>query len=101
MKSSTTRLHEVRAASRRFDLSRLHGRLACRLLFAWQRFRRWRAAQQAIRHLQEIDDYLLEDVGIHRWDIAEMVLGTRGYRQTADRQISRPPVANPCNRLAA
>ena len=101
MKSSTTRLHEVRPASRRFDLSRLHGRLACRLLFAWQRFRRWRAARQAIRHLHEIDDYLLEDVGINRWDIAEIVHGKKGYQQTADRQISSPPLASPCDRLAA
>ena len=101
MKSLTTRLYEVRPASRGFDLSRLHGRLACRLLFAWQRFRHWRAARQAIRHLHEIDDYLLEDVGIHRWDIAEVVHGHKGYQQTADQQISRPPLANPCHGLAA
>jgi len=101
MKTETNRLYELRAASRRFDISRLGQRLACRLWFAWLGYRRWRAARQAIRHLGEIDAYLLDDVGIHRAEIAAAVNGGKVSRHGAPRQPTGPRQAGRCNRLAA
>lgn len=101
MKSATTRFHAVRRATRRFDLSRPYARLACRLLSAWLRFRRWRAAQRAIRHLREIDDYLLDDVGIQRREIAAAVRGSARFAHTANPQPGRPARAYPGDKLAA
>ena len=54
------------------------------LLLAWLRYRQWRAEVRAIRHLNEIDDYLLDDVGIQRDDIKRVVRGdTKGERDAA------------------
>ena len=75
--------------------------LACQLQFAWQRYRQWRDECEAIRHLREIDDYLLEDAGINRWDIPDVVRGRIGYQAKANQLLARPPRVNPCSKLAA
>jgi len=97
MKTEITPIHAEQAAFRRFDRSKPGHWLTCRLRLTWLRYRRWSAARQAIRHLRELDEYLLDDVGIDRWQITEVALGGKGSRQNPAQQ----PVKNPCAKLAA
>ena len=85
MKYRTTDPYEIRLAERRLEVSRLGQRLACLLLQAWLRYRQWRSESEAIRHLRNIDDHLLDDVGINRWDIEEVVRGSQGFQENAHR----------------
>jgi len=39
----------------------------------YRRLMRWHERREAIRHLSELDDYLLYDIGIDRADIARVV----------------------------
>jgi uncharacterized protein YjiS (DUF1127 family) len=65
---------------------------------AWRGYRRWRLRRIAIRHLETVDDYLLRDVGINRFDIHGVVNGALPRYQSAsagtlDRVRQTVPIA--------
>ena len=101
MKYQTTRPYEPGLPERRFDVSRLGQRLACRLFYAWLRYRQWRSEAEAIRHLRQIDDHLLDDVGINRWEIDEVVRGKSGYQENLHKRLTPSPRIDPCTKMAA
>jgi uncharacterized protein YjiS (DUF1127 family) len=49
-----------------------HGILA----WAWREYRDWRRRRNAIRHLLDVDEYLLRDIGIEWWEIQSAVSGS-------------------------
>ena len=101
MKYETAKPYEVRLAGRRFDVSRISQRIACALYFAWLRFRRWRIAKEAIRHLESLEDHRLDDIGIVRSDIASTVFGKRESEEKSGTSGAANRAANACDRLAA
>lgn len=102
MNDQTTKSYEPGLAGRRFDVSRLGQRLACRLFYAWLRYRQWRREHEAIRHLRQIDDRLLDDVGIERREIDDAVRGRSGYQANAHQNYPVPsPRIDPCGKMAA
>ncbi|MGD8351196.1 MAG: hypothetical protein PVI79_18260 [Gammaproteobacteria bacterium] len=89
MKYQTTHPYEMRRDEYRIDASRLGQRLACRLIYAWLHFRQWRRESEAIRHLRQIDVYLLDDIGIDRWEIDAVVRDRSGYRVSSPDPAAR------------
>ena len=102
MNDQTTKPCEPGLGERRFDVSRLGQRLACRLFYAWLRYRQWRRESEAIRHLCQIDDRLLDDVGIERREIDDVVRGKSGYQAIVHQKYPVPsPRIDPCDEMAA
>ena len=84
MRDEITNPYEIRLAERRFDPSRIRRRIACCLYFGWLRYRRWRIANESIRHLESLDDHRLDDIGIARSDIAAAVHGRPEQEQKSE-----------------
>jgi len=75
MNDPYTNIYPFRVDGRRFDTGRGQARFAGPLLLAWLRFRWWLIESKAIRHLESLDDRLLDDVGIERSAIDATVRG--------------------------
>lgn len=101
MKTETTWTLDDRSPFGRFRGSNPGRWLACRLRLAWRRYRHWSAARRAIRHLRELDQYLLDDVGIERSEISEVAHGGKGPRQNPNQRIGPQPAEAPSAKLAA
>lgn len=101
MKHEIVNPYEIGLAERRFDSTRPGQRIARRLYSAWLRYRRWRIASEAIRHLESLEDHRLDDIGIPRPDIASAVHGRLAQRGKS--AAAGPPrrKATACDSLAA
>lgn len=67
----------------------------------YRELREWRARRVAVRHLTDLDDYLLRDIGIERADIQSYVDGSAfvNPREEAYHRLVRHPAESdrtPC-----
>jgi uncharacterized protein YjiS (DUF1127 family) len=73
----TTDKNEVWQLRQKSHMTMLVEILTGYLARAWNDYRKWSLRRTAIRHLQSVDEYLLQDIGIDRSDIKTAVCGRK------------------------
>jgi len=101
MHYKSTNLDPIRSIGHRFDGSRRDSRPARGFGYAWQQLRRWMAENEAIRHLESLDDSRLEDLGIERAEIVPAVRGLFAPRAQLQSPGEASREAPASHRLAA
>ena len=85
----------ARKSGRRDRAARLFRLLACTVGAAFTRYRQWRKENDAIRHLSEADESLLQDIGLQRWEIVDRVRDRSGESDSAEvPSLCRPAAAD-------